>query len=330
MIKYFKHEFIEGSEIRENEAFGIPHFRDTYDCGLLVLHERIGKLGDTLQSAKYSYHKGMSKVEYSTGEVAFNFLNGERFIFKDGQTIYPKNQQNGAKLGNGKSSSDRVEIIPSVRIDDYIDIDDRDTHLILPRKRELMQLESPYKEFNRYNIPLVHGPDTDAVHKDFEYVLAWIKGNFGCGTITLHPGKSEKNEIVNSLKESADVISKMGVILAYENMDYSDRWFLHPWEINEIDLPFVKLTLDTSHVEPGTDLSQIVDSVFDKLSVVHLSNRTGNEKHLPFRQGDHDITKLLHTLKMKNYKGFIVLDYQPKFKSYEEKDLKKVKEMFGE
>jgi sugar phosphate isomerase/epimerase len=339
-IRYFRNSFIEESEISAEEVNGITHFRDTFDGeGKILKHEKISPASLILSTSIYFHHKfydivkhfnelgELFNISYKFDQVESYFRPSSVDFNTEGQVTYPI--QSSERV-NGIEVLESRTIYPDINLKN---LSNQSVQIITSKKNALFQPD--YNHIRRVlknrdlTTPLVHGPDSDIFHNDFLGVLAWIRGNYGCDTITLHPTRGEFYRAIELFNENRDDIDALGVNLSYENVDAKNRWFNSPDELIQVDLPFISSTLDISHLPHDVDLMSLEERIFPKLRVVHLNNRTSKNKDLPYREGSLPVPEFLSALKSDGYKGYIVMQYAPEFKEKERDDLERLRDFFS-
>ena len=341
-VKFLRVSLIKDSEISLDEALGTNHYRATYDNGNLVKHETIDPEGNVLNTSCYEHHNGYIKGTFFNENmqlrgVTYSFE--EDNIFKESAVSFDANGQVRYPQPSRKRKK-KLEILKSVRLipsnnyhQEFENEANSSIQLYFPRKKDIFRIDHADARKAladlKIDVPLIHGPNMNFNNPDFIPHLAWIRGNYGNDIITIHPDKGNFGSTAQYFKENDEEISRLGLRLAYENMDARDRWFVNPEQLMFLDSENVGLTLDLSHLEHGTDLLDLEERIFDKLDVVHLSNRTRTKKHLPYREGDLPVQAFLQSLRSKEYQGKIVLEYSNKHKEQEEYDTQKLKDFFG-
>lgn len=180
------------------------------------------------------------------------------------------------------------------------------------------------------SIPSIHAPTTDIFHDDFIPVLKLIKEVYKVKVVTIHPQLGEFEDALARFRAIANKISKLDIILAYENFyptkHARKKWIYLPEAMYEhFRLPFLGITYDCAHVVVNDKTLEIFEKILDKIEVVHLSNRSKGMEHLPFEQGDFPIFALLDILKSKNFKGLVALEYMPAYENKLFEDLERIK-----
>lgn len=291
-------------------------------------------LGDIVEKCSYNQTNDLVGTCYDFSRITSIATPNSCYVIFDnnGNVIYPIKSE-------AKTCSRQVKILPSRKIKLNINFDKefealkgQQFHLIMPRQREMYMLDheilrSFMAEYD-INVGLVHGPGADIFHSDFIGAVAFIRGNYGVDTITLHPSKGDYTNAKILFEKEQEAITRLGVKLAYENMDANDRWLSYPEQITDMNLPFMGLTLDLSHLPVDTDLVSLVDKVFGKLDVVHLSNQRAGETHLPYRKGTMNVQGFLDALKANGYNGYIVLEYGQGHQEQREEDFKRLQDFF--
>lgn len=181
-------------------------------------------------------------------------------------------------------------------------------------------------------IPTVHAPTVDVFHQEFLDIMRVIREVYQVGIITIHPQKGESNEAMKKLEEYAKVIEDLGIVLAYENFpSYTAKrkWITQPAEMHsKFNLPFLKLTFDTSHLDSPSNCVEEFDKVSEKVAVVHLSDASEGKEHLPLGTGCVPYEKFLRHLQAQNFQGYVVIEYMEKFESKLIQDTKELTEKF--
>ncbi|MBI4453192.1 sugar phosphate isomerase/epimerase [Candidatus Woesearchaeota archaeon] len=292
-------------------------------------------LGNIVEKCSYNQGNDLVNTCYDFSNITSIATPNSCYVIFDnkGNVIYPIKSE-------VKTGSRQVKILPTRKIRLNIDFDKefedlkgQQVHLIMPRQREMYMIEHEILRnfLGEYdvNVGLVHGPGTDIFHPDFIGAVAFIKGNYGVDTITLHPSEGDYTNAKTLFEQEQEAITRLGVKLAYENMEANDRWLSYPEQITDMNLPFIGLTLDLSHLPANTDIVALVDRVFGKLDVVHLSNQGAGKTHIPYRQGTMNVHGFLYALKANGYKGYIVLEYGQGHHEQREDDLKRVQDFFS-
>jgi hypothetical protein len=296
---------------------------------MVSTHSVVKQLGKASRTTYFNDDGSVKSRAYDFNGLVPDGLPSRVIFDVEGNVVYPERSTVIEK---------RLRVLPTAKITRDMDYDDEfkhhkssEVHLYMPQGSEMYRLENFIirRFFKRDSIRpvLIHGPGVDVSHKEFLGALAFMRGNYGADTFTLHPLREDYGTARAKLEEYHKDIVNMGVRIAYENMDATDRWLRFPQEIVEMNLPNIGLTLDTSHLPKDTDLSDLLDQIFDKLWVVHLSNQRGKNKHLPYRDGEMNLSAFVSQLKSNGFKGSIVLEYNPQYEDKCADDLMRLKDM---
>lgn len=171
------------------------------------------------------------------------------------------------------------------------------------------------------NIISAHLPNIDVFNEEFINVIAQIKQNYEVKIFTLNPRNESYYFALEALKNKAQAIRNLGIVLCYENFEKKRRrWINTPEQIFNLNFDFISMTYDISHTR-DVDIIEEFNKYREKIKVVHLSNKyynrlnknQGPKKHLPIAMGDLPIEKFLENLKEKNYSGLVILEYLEQF-----------------
>jgi len=177
-------------------------------------------------------------------------------------------------------------------------------------------------------IPTVHAPTTDIFDVDFLETLKLIKEIYKIRVISIHPQKGDLSLALAKLEEYSSQIKDLNLILAYENFPSKverRKWINSPADMySKFNLPFLKLTFDTSHLDEPSNCIKEIERVYDKVAIVHLSDNNSKRQHLPLGEGLVPYEEFLRYLKEKGFKGFVVLEYLPEFQDRLIEDLRRV------
>jgi hypothetical protein len=183
-----------------------------------------------------------------------------------------------------------------------------------------IELESEILEIVQSNnivVNVVHLP-INCLSFDFQQtinVVKLFKKVCGCYKYVIHPNRNIRdflNFFIN------DAVSD-NLELCIETFQWRRRKPLRsPLDIYEACLssPNFKITFDTSHVEDVWFDHKIFKFLAPKISVIHLSNRTGRHQHKPFNcsDGDLNLESFVKLLKRNyNWEGDIVLEYMAEY-----------------
>lgn len=178
------------------------------------------------------------------------------------------------------------------------------------------------------DIASVHAPTVDVFDSEFFEILAKIRNTYNTDLISIHPQKGKPDAAMAKLKEYAKAIEELDVILAYENFPSSvkkRKWVCSSREMHLLfDLPFLKLTFDTSHLDRAEDCIEEFDAVSDKVAVIHLSDKNGRRQHQPLGQGQLPYKQFISHLDKLHFSGPIVLEYMPEYQARQIEDMQMV------
>lgn len=144
-------------------------------------------------------------------------------------------------------------------------------------------------------------------------IIMFFRAELGCSKFVIHPNKNIVKFIPFFLNNC------YGIELCIENFQWKRKKpFRSPLEIYEVCLQsdFLKMTFDTSHAEEIWFDHKVFSFFAHKVSVVHLSNRSGKEQHKPFNCGDGELNLVSFVKVLKrnfNWSGDIVLEYMPEY-----------------
>lgn len=148
----------------------------------------------------------------------------------------------------------------------------------------------------------VHAPTVDVFNEEvFFEMLGIVRDVYGVDNVTLHPGRDNPIQAFEFFDENGEAVEEIGVDLMYENFDDNapnKRWLPRAENIITAPPEQVDLTYDTSHVGLRTNVLRDLRKAKEagRLGMVHLSDRTKDEKHLPVHQGDHDMESIVDFL----------------------------------
>lgn len=169
------------------------------------------------------------------------------------------------------------------------------------------------------DIPTIHAPTVDVFDDDFLDIIGKIRNLYGVKVISIHPQKGDCISAMNKLGEYAEALEDLDVILAYENFPSSvgkRKWIHLPKDMHErFELPFLKLTFDTSHLDNPENCIEEFDAVSDKVAVVHLSDYNQGKQHQPLGTGCVPYGEFVRHLKDMKFSGYVVLEYMEEFES---------------
>lgn len=180
------------------------------------------------------------------------------------------------------------------------------------------------------DVPTIHAPTIDIFDEEFIEVIRKIRDIYNVGVISIHPQKGDFNSAMAKLKEYAKTLEDLNVILAYENFPSSAgrrKWIHLPRDMyQKFQLPFLKLTFDTSHLDNPADCINEFDAVCDKVEIVHLSDYNNGKQHQPLGTGCVPYEKFVKHLKDIDFSGYVVLEYMSE---YEDRLLEDVERELG-
>jgi len=181
------------------------------------------------------------------------------------------------------------------------------------------------------DVPTIHAPTIDVFDEEFIEIIEKIKKVYNMGVISIHPQKGDFNSAMAKLKEYAKTLEDLNVILAYENFPSSAgrrKWIHLPKDMyNKFELPFLKLTFDTSHLDNPANCIEEFDAVCDKVEIIHLSDYNKGKQHQPLGTGCVPYEKFLRQLKDKKFSGFVVVEYMPEYEGRLVGDVKRITHM---
>lgn len=200
------------------------------------------------------------------------------------------------------------------------------------QKRDFLQIDHEHvKEicisFN-INIPTVHAPTVDVFNHDFLEIMKTIRSIYSVNLITIHPQKGDSILALAKLEEHANAIQDLDITLAYENFPSAvgkRKWICLPGEMYlKFELPFLRLTFDTSHLDSPKDCIEEFDSVADKVAIIHLSDNDGRSQHQPLGTGYVPYKQFIRHLKDMDFQGPVVIEYMPEYQDRLIEDVRKL------
>ena len=194
--------------------------------------------------------------------------------------------------------------------------------------------ESKIKELqeNNININVVHLP-LDTLKRDPDDMIEFIRTLFvktGATKFVIHPNKSIIPFIDLYMQKHNTPPAWQ---LCIENFEWrSNKELRSPLKILEYCINYpnhIKMCFDTCHTEEIWFDHKILHTLLPYISVIHLSNRQGKHKHMPFNTGNGDLNLLafVNHLKFMNWSGDIVLEYMPDYRHKLVKNYYFLKEM---
>lgn len=340
-IRYYRQFPDASTELSLGQAAGTPHFRASYELGRVSSLEKIEADGTIAEKTLFRQMRDFTQERYFKGQdsstgVGYALQHGtdaaEKVLFDtNGNVIYPVKT---------KPSPEKVEVLARVTLhkdlgtDHFLDsLAGQNVELYLPRSREFFSFDhrNLMREINKRSITpsVAHSYHMDVTDPDFLGNIAWIRGNYGVGVITIHPSTNNYAAVMGALHAKADDIQAIGAKLSFENLEANDRWLKYPEQIMDMGLPFVSCTLDLSHLPAATDLEGLADRLAQYISVVHLSNQSGGKTHLPYRKGEMHIEEFLQRLKSNGFTGKFVLEYSPGHTEEKREDARRIRRLFS-
>ncbi|MBT5021761.1 sugar phosphate isomerase/epimerase [Candidatus Woesearchaeota archaeon] len=180
---------------------------------------------------------------------------------------------------------------------------------------------------NSIFVSSIHAPDIKISDPKFMDLAKIVAKEYNKKYITIHPCKSDdpkqlRKEELSALEAHADELARLKLNICFENFptpapEKQERWVYDPADLRLLTerFPFVGITYDLSHTEPGTDILEEFNKIVDGVRIIHLSNRRIDEKdkwhvHLPFYEGDLPVKELLASLDQSDFIGDVVLEYR--------------------
>ena len=172
------------------------------------------------------------------------------------------------------------------------------------------------------HIKVVHLP-LDTLRRNFSDInnlIDFCYNKFGCWKYVVHPNKGIEPFVYEFLNKW----ESEGLILCLETFPYRTKKAIRsPLNIIEWCIkypPFLKMVIDTSHIEEVWMDYMIMRSLLKYTSVIHLSNQSRDKKigkHLPFNhsEGMFNLVGFVRDLKYRyKWEGDLVLEYMPEHK----------------
>ena len=181
--------------------------------------------------------------------------------------------------------------------------------------------ESKIKELqeNNININVVHLP-LDTLKRDPYDMVEFINVlhyKTGVTKFVIHPNKLIKSFVKYWMEFQLSEQPKYQ--LCIENFEWkSNKEMRSPLKILEYCIKYpehIKMCFDTCHTEEIWFDHKILHTLLPYISVIHLSNRHGRQKHMPFNSGNGDLNLMsfVNHLKFVKWSGDIVLEYMPDY-----------------
>ncbi len=179
-------------------------------------------------------------------------------------------------------------------------------------------LEKFFKDYNK-QIKVFHLPINflKFQHKDLIGDLLFLNELIGVKKFVIHPNKGILEFIEKFIQEQK--YHQKDFTLCIENFQWKRGKILRgPLHIQEMCRKYPKslrMTFDTSHAEKIWFDPKIFSYFKEFISVIHLSNRSGNKQHLPFNtNGELNLIGFVRQLRHHyNWSGDIVLEYMDEF-----------------
>ena len=171
---------------------------------------------------------------------------------------------------------------------------------------------------NKIQVNVVHLP-VDLLSQEPESTIEMmdlLNNELFCEKFVVHPNRGIVQFLHYFINKKSDYQ------LCIENFPWKRRKELRsPLVIHDIckTSDNLKIAFDTSHAEEVWFDHKVFKYLVDKISVIHLSNRTGKKQHQPFNvtNGDLQLESFVKQLKkIFNWNGDIVLEYMPEYSSY--------------
>jgi sugar phosphate isomerase/epimerase len=166
-------------------------------------------------------------------------------------------------------------------------------------------------EDNGVRVKSVHTPTVNFPDGEMYFdMLETIRDSYNVDNVTIHPTRANPLDAFKFFRKKTDRLDELGMVLMYENFDSdtsNKRWLPRAKNIVTSDLPYVFLTYDTSHIDLHTHILSELEDFSRRLGMVHLSNRTKDQKHLPVHEGSHDLDPVIDFLS--DLDVFVTLEY---------------------
>ncbi|MBT7902775.1 sugar phosphate isomerase/epimerase [Candidatus Woesearchaeota archaeon] len=188
---------------------------------------------------------------------------------------------------------------------------------------------------NDISVTSIHAPTVAFSDPEFFHLIKAMQDIYEVSTITIHPVKSPKSDLVqiksaemNALLDLEGQLTDSDVQICLENFPSrgrngnDQRWVYDPLSLFGLAcvMPHLGITYDISHTVEGIDLLTEFELVSSKVGVLHLSNRiipdNSDEKwqvHLPYRRGSLMAPQLVGYLSSTKFQGEVVLEYDARF-----------------
>lgn len=191
------------------------------------------------------------------------------------------------------------------------------------QKQEFFKIDHKFlkKTCDDFDIKIlaVHAPTVDVFDKEFLSAIRLLKETYKVRLISIHPQRGSMSSALAKLEEYTEAIEDLDVILAYENFPSSlvkKKWICKPYDMYScFNLPFLKLTFDTSHLDSPLDCIKELERIYDKIAVIHLSDKNQTQQHLPLGSGFVPYSEFLEYLKSRGFEAPLVLEYMPEYEA---------------
>lgn len=162
------------------------------------------------------------------------------------------------------------------------------------------------------DIRSVHAPTVDIFDGSSDYfkMLNIIRNSYDVYNVTLHPKRGNPFDAFKFFDKHIETLHDFGMALMYENFDDSapnGRWLPRAKNIYTSPCDYVFITYDTSHVSLHRNIVSDLEDTAYRLGMVHLSDRTKDEKHLPVGEGGQDLEEVIDYIS--NTRVFVCLEY---------------------
>lgn len=169
---------------------------------------------------------------------------------------------------------------------------------------------------NKIEVVVVHLPIDCARLTPYEIfeIMDYYKDQHGVMKFVIHPNQGIE-KFVNDFAIRTPIYE-----LCIENFQWRRKKPLRtPLNIHDMCrlADNIKMAFDTSHAEDIWFDKKIFSYFIDKVSIIHLSNRTGKIKHKPFNcmDGDINLVAFVRDLRREyDWSGVLVLEYSKDYR----------------
>ncbi len=122
------------------------------------------------------------------------------------------------------------------------------------------------------------------------------------------------NNIIDHLAKLGELAAEKGFLITVENV-YEPNPGMLVDIVSEIDMPSVKLCLDTGHanIKSDTPLAEWLDVYGSLLTYIHLNDNNGKkDRHMALGEGSIDFEPFFRRLREMKYTGKICIETWPK------------------